>query len=166
MGADLPQTHGRQSFRFRVDRPLGKLAKWLRLLGYDTVSDRLSKAGHIRPGSRHDDRIWIIAADLPVRTEGIIGVNATDPIRQVFQVLTALGIERESLKPFTRCIQCNHELDAVARKHVRGRVPDYIWETHKQFRTCSKCNRIFWRGSHVVKQRRIMDRLFKGDRIE
>jgi len=146
-------------YRFRVDRPLGKLAKWLRLLGYDTITDRFPHIQPVCDTSRRGDRIWIIRTQSASQTPGIISIAQNDPIQQLKTVITHLGIQRKTLKPFTRCIRCNHTLEAIDKGRVRGRVPDYIWEMHAQFRICSRCQKIFWRGSHVAKHNKIIDQL-------
>jgi len=147
--------------RFRVDRPLGKLLKWLRLLGFDALSDSITEKMSLATAIGCDDRIWITNTKLPAPIEGIIVVTTDHPIDQLRTVITALHIQRQSLKLFTRCSACNHELVRVARENIKGQVPDYIWETHRQFRTCDHCQKIFWPGSHVDKQRRIIDKLFE-----
>jgi len=149
-------------YRFRVDRPLGKLAKWLRLLGYDTITDRLPHSQPVCDTTRRGDRIWIIRTQTAFQTPDILSVTENDPIRQLETVITRLGIRRKSLKPFTRCIRCNQALEAIDKGRVRGRVPDYIWEMHAEFRTCSRCQKIFWRGSHVAKHKKIIDQLIKS----
>jgi len=147
--------------QFRVDRPLGKLLKWLRILGYDAIADRLPENSYLVSASNYDDRIWITKAKLTASIEGIIYINAKNPIDQLRQVIMALHIQRHSLRPFTRCSECNGGLIIVDREKIRGQVPDYIWETHHQFRTCNICQKIFWPGSHVDKQRQVIDQLFK-----
>ena len=147
--------------KFRVDRPLVKLVKWLRLLGYDTVSSRLPDKRHNANASGPDDRIWITKAKLTAPGERIMQVSTNNPIDQLRQVITALRLPRQSLKPFTRCSECNNELVRIEREKLRGQVPDYVWETHRQFQTCKVCRKIFWPGSHVDKQRQVIDQLFE-----
>jgi len=160
MGISLSNGQTEKPIQFRVDRPLGKLVKWLRLLGFDTISESLPTANkNTAPG--HDDRIWITKAKLMVSVQGVIQIRANNPYDQLRQVITALRIQRQTLKPFTRCSTCNRELSTVARETVRGRVPDYIWETHRQFRACDCCHKIFWPGSHVDRHRQIIDQLFE-----
>ena len=147
--------------RFRVDRQLAKLAKWLRLLGYDTISERLTENRFLGTASRYDDRIWVTGSKLSVPMERIISISASRPIDQLGQVIEALRIPRQAIKPFTRCSECNCKLVPVDRGTVKGRVPDFVWQAHRQFRTCDSCQKIFWSGSHVDKQRQIIDRLFE-----
>jgi uncharacterized protein with PIN domain len=161
MGVRVPDRRPKEPIQFRVDRPLGKLVKWLRLLGYDAISDSLPDKMVLTRASRSDNRIWITNAKQMETIEGLIHISTNKPIDQLRQIIIALNIQRQALKPFTRCSLCNCKLIAVDRAGVRGQVPDYIWETHRQFRSCDFCNKIFWPGSHVDRQRRIIDRLFE-----
>lgn len=160
MGISLSNGQTEKPIQFRVDRPLGKLIKWLRLLGFDAISECLP-ASKVSTAPRHDDRIWIIKTKLMAPIEGIIPISTNNPIDQLRQVITVLRIQRHSLKPFTRCSECNCELITVDRETIRGLVPDYIWETHHQFQSCDFCQKIFWPGSHVDQQRQIIEKLFK-----
>ncbi len=146
--------------KFRVDRLLGKLLKWLRLLGYDAIPDDSPKNGILAYASRQGDRIWITHAKLISPVEGIIQIKSKNPIDQLRQVISTLGIQHHTLKPFTRCSDCNAELTTVAREKLQGKIPDYIWQTHHQFRFCDVCQKIFWPGSHVDKHRKIIEQLF------
>jgi len=148
-------------YRFRVDKQVGKLVKWLRLLGYDAISDCLPANKYLANASHSDDRIWITNAKLATPIESVIQVHTTNPIEQLRQVIVALHIKQNSLNLFTRCSECNRELIKVDREALRGQVPDYIWETHYLFQTCDMCHKIFWPGSHVDRQRRIIDKLFE-----
>ena len=161
MGSGLISVQSEKPIQFRVDRPLGKLLKWLRLLGYDAISDHLPKNGYLGTASFDDNRIWITCNKPTVPVEGIMVINPGNLIDQLRQIIVALRIPRQSLKPFSRCSECNAELKTVAREKIRGRVPDYVWETQLQFRTCDACQKIFWSGTHVDKQRQMIDQLFE-----
>jgi len=147
--------------QFRVERTLGKLLKWLRILGFDAISDRLPENSYLVTASNDDDRIWITKTKQTSSNEGIIYISTNNPIDQLRQVIVALDIQLHTLRPFSRCSECNNELIIVDRQKIRGQVPDYIWETHHKFQSCNICQKIFWPGSHVDKQRHIIDQLFE-----
>lgn len=161
MARGISNGQSEKQIQFRVDRPLGKLVKWLRILGYDAISDSLPENKNIACASRYDDRIWITDTKPMAAIEGIIQIDTHNPIDQLRQVIKTLGIKRHSLKPFTRCSECNCELIRVDRETLQGQIPDFIWQTHHQFRTCDFCQKIFWPGSHVDKQRQIIEQLFE-----
>ncbi len=74
-------------------------------------------------------------------------VRATEPPRQVEEVVSALSLQRD-LRPFTRCTICNAALRHVERSTVAGRVPPRVYARFRRFVECDGCGRIYWRGSH------------------
>jgi uncharacterized protein with PIN domain len=126
--------------RFTVDRNLGKLAKWLRILGYDTLYDR-----------GNADRIALTRKrDLARLSQPgcLIVVNADHVGGQIDEVLEALALEPDPAKRMTRCLRCNAPLEEVSKETVIGIVPAYISGTCTQFRICRHCGRVFWPGTH------------------
>lgn len=89
-----------------------------------------------------------------------IFITSNHPFEQLREVVSALDIEKEDIRPFSRCIKCNTSIRRVEKNAVRGKVPDYIWETQDTFLTCSHCRRIYWSGSHIQRSRDIIQRLF------
>lgn len=150
--------------RFVAESTLGKLAKWLRMAGFDTIYDP-----HIPDGDR-----LIVCGKLQnrvvlTRTERIfrclpptmgLYIQSDLWVHQGRQVMQELGIRRQDLKPLTRCISCNQCLREMAREKARERVPDYVWQLHARFRTCNKCGRIFWPGTHAANSLAILDKWF------
>ena len=150
------------AFCFAADRTLGTLAKWLRILGYDTVyeSDRSNKSFF---DDLADDRILLtrtrkIQKKLAAHRTVLITSNYL--VNQLKQVVDEIGINPSDIRPFSRCIRCNLAIAAVKKEDVYGRVPDYIWETHATFNECSLCRRIYWPGTHSIRSMEIISRLF------
>jgi len=152
----------KNDMRFTVEMTLGKLAKWLRILGFDTIY-----AADITGEKLIDAAKGRI---LLTRTKGIrdlknakerIFIASNHPFEQLQEVVSVLDIAKENIRPFSRCIQCNALIRLVEKNTVRGKVPDYIWETRDVFHTCSCCRKIYWSGSHVRRSRDIVRRLFK-----
>jgi len=146
--------------RFTVEMTLGKLAKWLRILGFDTAYAANVAGGELIDTARNrilltrTKRIW----DMKIAKECIF-ITSNHPFEQLREVILALDIEKEDIRPFSRCIQCNTSIRWVEKNAVRGKVPDYIWETQDTFHTCSHCRRIYWSGSHTQRSRNIINRL-------
>ena len=153
------------SLCFAVDRSLGTLAKWLRILGFDTAygpdisSSQLSEL-------LKDHRILL------TRTKKIQKMFASCPqvfiipgslFEQLKQVVDHLGIHPGDIRPFSRCIHCNLPIDEIDKKDVYGLVPDYIWETHDEFNRCRQCKRIYWSGSHGERSLERIKKLFNND---
>jgi uncharacterized protein with PIN domain len=142
---------GIMDVRFTADCNLGKLSKWLRILGYDTLYDRgnadetfLRKAGDA-------GRIALTRRrDLARRPESgcIVVVSADHVDMQIGEVLEALSLEPDPAKRMTRCLRCNAPLEEVSKESVTGLVPAYVCGICTQFRICRLCGRIFWPGTH------------------
>jgi len=147
--------------RFTAEMTLGKLAKWLRVLGFDTVyaanatGEELIDRARDRILLTRTKRIWNMKMD-----RECIFITSNHPFEQLREVVLALDMAKEDIRPFSRCILCNTSIRRVEKNAVRGKVPDYIWETQDTFHTCSHCRRIYWSGSHIQRSRDIIQRLF------
>jgi len=147
---------------FETEATLGKLSKWLRILGFDTVCQAgVSGNGFLDPAGKN--RI-LLTRTKRVRDRGtdnkLVFINSNDPFEQVREVLQALGIGIADTRPFSRCTRCNILTRQVAKDTVRSRVPDYVWETNPTFQICSRCLRIYWPGSHIKRSNEIIERFF------
>ncbi len=136
---------------FAAEKTLGKLAKWLRLLGFDTLYE---------PGIATEEFIKNLGSDriLLTRTQRVqklslrcksIFVQSDHWAAQLKQVILALGLTPSQTRFFSRCLHCNVPIVAAEKNSLWGRVPDYIFETHEHFHICPKCNRIYWSGTHT-----------------
>lgn len=149
-------------FRFTAEMTLGKLAKWLRILGFDTVyaanvtGETLIYTARGRILLTRTKRI----RNMTIEMERIF-ITSNHPFEQLREVVLTLGIEKEDIRPFSRCIQCNALIQLIEKNAVRGKVPDYIYETQDTFHTCIHCRRIYWSGSHIQRSHDIIKRLFK-----
>jgi uncharacterized protein len=147
--------------RFQADRPLGRLAKWLRLLGFDTTWE-----GDPRPvaGAEAAARVLLTRSRRgrpPPPGIRVHFVTANDPCRQLQELVATLGIRWGDTRPFSRCIRCNLPIAAIGREAVRDKVPDYVWGAHENFNTCGGCGRIYWPGSHTRRSLERMKNLFE-----
>lgn len=141
--------------RFVVDSMLGKVAKWLRILGFDTLYVRLA----------HQDQIDFYTSRgffVITRTRRwcaqpkVFCPNSNEPMEQLRQVIGELSIARSEIRPLHRCIRCNRLLEGISRDQAFEHVPDYVFETNSIFYRCTSCQKVYWRGSHP---KRMMDRL-------
>ena len=148
--------------RFAAERPLGKLAKWLRILGFDTV---YQAGGSLEKFVRNleSGRILLCRSrSLPEYwpSADTIRIESDQPWEQLKQVVTALRVSEKDLHLFSRCIRCNLSIIELDKDMVRGKVPDFVWETQDSFSRCPACERIFWSGSHLERSRQRVQRLF------
>jgi uncharacterized protein with PIN domain len=137
--------------RFIADVMLGRLATWLRLLGCDVEYFReISDEDLVERASRTGRVILTRDVELTRRRKArgnhffVRGDGYKEQLRQV--------VAQYSIDPFarilTRCPRCNVPLAALDRAGAKGRVPPFVYETQRDFRTCPACERIFWRGTH------------------
>jgi len=149
--------------RFAADRMLGKLAKWLRLLGYDTLYSR-SLVNKDFLGLANEGRI-LLSRNTRLEAKSapgmLIFVEANDPKVQVQEVVRLLGLSPDPDKFFSRCTVCNGLLETAEPRDVVERVPDHIWTRHKSFSECKACGKVYWEGSHIERSRLEIQRLLE-----
>jgi len=150
-------------FKFVVDKSLGKLSKWLRILGFDTVYEG-DFEGTLFDGEFELDRV-ILTRTLQVQdkffSQPLVFIEPNDPQEQLKQVVAALGLKKSDIKLFSRCLKCNIYLSAVDKPQVFGLVPDYVFETNDIFQKCPNCKKIYWPGSHGDRIAERIEELFK-----
>jgi len=129
---------------------LGKLAKWLKILGFDARYSPRADDDDLLALARREGRT-LLTRDraLLQRAKGIsslmiAGVSWED---QVGQVLAHFKL-CESVRPYTRCLECNVELMPLAKDQAVNLVPPFVLERAETFSLCSSCGRVFWPGTH------------------
>jgi uncharacterized protein with PIN domain len=146
---------------FIADAMLGRLAKSLRTLGYDTeyspdITDADLKLAALRDGRVLLTRdLEIGETSLPVR---VLLVESDRVEEQLVQVVDELGLEAGP-GLFTRCLICNVTVVDVERASVRDRVPPYVFRTQERFVRCPSCGRVYWPATHVERAREWLDRV-------
>lgn len=135
---------------FIADGMLGKLARGLRLLGFDVQFFSRASDDEILDAARKDGRI-VLTRDtrMPRREDGpaVLLVHGERWEDQVAQVLDELGL-RDRVRPFSRCVPCNREVKPLAPSDARNLVPPFVMESSKAFALCPSCGRVFWKGTH------------------
>lgn len=136
--------------KFILTRELGRLAKWLRILGFDTTYFQQDKPGSLIIQALRDERIILTRNHHLPKARGlkIVIIQAETIKEQVAEVLNTLKIKPDSDKMFSRCIICNEELQLVNKEEIKDKVPQYVFKTQDKFITCPKCHRIYWQGTH------------------
>lgn len=134
--------------KFLADHMLGKLAKYLRFMGYDTYypSGDMSDEEIIEIAQREGRIILTRDKELAARANGIY-IESDDYREQLRFLVEKFGLSDDNL--LTRCSVCNEPLVPVEKEKIRGRVPEYVYENHDEFYLCPKCNRVYWYGSHT-----------------
>ena len=141
--------------RFIVDCMLGKLAKWLRILGYDTLYWRGNNWQMLMEKGR--GRIFFTRTTKFSHVgsfQGVILVHDDNPDLQLRSVIRDLDLKIDEHRIFSRCLICNRQLKKIPKKEVGGRVPDFVLSTYSEFSSCPECSRIYWKGTHQENMRR------------
>ncbi len=139
------------SVRFIADAMLGRLAKWLRLLGYDTFYKRDITDKELLRIARQHQRV-ILTRDTELLKQAndtcifITSDHLKEQLREVLSIFNERGYD--SPKPFSRCTFCNALLQEIAKEEIAGLVPDYVFLNNREFVRCCECGRIYWKGSH------------------
>lgn len=132
---------------------LGKLAKKLRLLGFDTYYRNDLDDDEIVKISIAEKRI-ILTRDIGILKCGTVThgswIRNDDPKIQLYEVIERLQL-RKLFKPFSRCSQCNGTLKRIKKEEIKTRIPADTFDFYKTFWECAGCRKIYWEGSHMAK---------------
>jgi uncharacterized protein with PIN domain len=128
---------------------LGRLARWLRLRGYDTAYDNAADDHELARRARSEGRVLLtrdreLADRAGLRT---LFIESETLEEQLAEVRAAFGSPPDPA--LSRCSVCNEPLEEVPSDKVAGLVPAYVLREHSHFRRCPGCERIYWPGSHV-----------------
>ena len=136
--------------RFVLDGHLGKLARHLRLLGFDARYANDPTDVDLVAISTSERRV-LLTRDVGLLKRGAVThgcfVRSTDPREQVREVLRRLQLV-DRIDPYTRCLACNGSLEPIAKADVEDRLPPKTRELYDEYRSCTACRRIYWRGAH------------------
>jgi uncharacterized protein len=148
-------------FKFITDASLRRLAKWLRLLGYDTIvfakeagRDLLRQAnaeGRIVLTKRHDMTERQFSGILYLITDIDVGL-------QLKNVIERFSLQTDRQKMFGICLECNEKLNTVSREEVRDLVPKYVFENCTEYNRCPRCLKIYWMGTHQRNALKFMEK--------
>jgi uncharacterized protein with PIN domain len=136
--------------RFVADVMLGRLAKWLRIAGFDVLYSNKFTDDELIAISNLEGRVLLsrdtrLLVRKPVRE--FIFLNSQDIQKQLRQVFETMQISALT-SLLTRCLTCNEALIETPRESVRDRVPAFVYETQSRFKSCPRCRKIFWAGTH------------------
>ncbi len=138
---------------FVLDVHLGKLAKYLRMLGWDAKYANNAGDEELAEISFQERRVLLTRdRELLMRSKVEYGyyVRSTDPLEQLEEVLHRFDLF-DSVRPFQRCIKCNMLLEPISKEEVEPRLPPKVKKHFTEFFYCPGCSRIFWKGTHYQK---------------
>jgi uncharacterized protein with PIN domain len=143
-------------FRFILDVHLGKLAKSLRLFGFDAFIDFTFNDSEIISFSLSENRIILTRdKELLLRKDVNHGyrILSQKPEEQLKEVFSRFDL-KSNINPFTRCLECNGLLENVPKEEITHRLLPGTNEYYTDFKKCTVCNRIYWEGSHYERMRK------------
>ncbi len=140
--------------KFFADNNVGKLAKWLRMMGYDTLFFNGSDDSSMIAIALAEGRV-ILTRDTQIMRRRVVTsgqlkailIQGDEPEQQMRQVIDSLNLDCQ-FRPFTICLECNQPLVPRSREQVKDLVPPYVFQTQVQYVECPTCHRIYWRGTH------------------
>lgn len=149
-----PTVDKETTLRFSLDSSLGRLARYLRLLGHDAAWNRGDTLEAASARARDESRVLLTRSnDLaklsltwpPAGGQRIVSEGTVD---QLVEVARRWPIFRLAT-PFSRCSGCNELLETIDSEKARPRVPPYVAATHSEFHSCPRCEKLFWGGTHT-----------------
>ena len=150
--------------RFILDNHLGKLATYLRLLGFDALYDNDYQDDRLAHVSHMEQRV-LLTRDrrLLMRKVVVYGywLRTKDPRQQLMDVLRRYRLN-EHIQPWHRCLRCNGQLEPVPKEAILERLEPKTTMYFHEFHICQDCEQIYWKGSHYEPLRRFVDSI-KGD---
>ena len=140
--------------KFFADNNVGKLAKWLRMMGYDTRFFNGSDDSHMVAIALAEGRV-ILTRDTQIMRRRVVTsgqlkailIQGDKPEQQMRQVIDSLNLDCQ-FRPFTICLECNQPLLPRSKEQVKDLVPPYVFQTQVKYVECPTCHRIYWRGTH------------------
>ena len=147
--------------RFIADTNLGNIARYMRVLGFDTYFDPSLSARAIIELSLREDRTIITKSRKLLKfgdvTYGLLLRPGTTEA-QIKNILLRMGI-KDSVKPFSRCLRCNGILIDVPKKRIADRIPPKTRSFCNEYSHCESCDKIYWEGTHVFEMKKVVNRV-------
>ena len=149
---------------FILDVHLGKLARLMRMAGFDTLYRNDYDDPQIIRIAKEEKRT-ILTRDIGILKHNMVThgywMHNTDPEKQFKEVVRRFDLEKE-VNMFSRCLRCNGLLEPVDKKKVIDTLPECVKKTFTEFWQCSSCGNVYWQGSHYDRMKDKIDKLLHG----
>ena len=149
------------TLKFIADVHLGKLARHLRLLGFDTYFDSSIEDNEIINLSISEDRIILSRDKEMLNNKRIVrsyGIRSSDPREQLREVMIRYDLYNY-MKPFSRCMDCNGLIETISKESVNEYLPPKTRQYYEEFFRCTVCGKIYWEGSHYESMKKQIQNL-------
>lgn len=154
--------------KFVADCMLGKLAKWLKILGFDTAYFTKIEDDDLLDLAQRESRILLTRDNgLMEKSKNVqaLFINSEIWSEQIKQVLKVFTLEAE-IKPNSRCIDCNRALKALPKERAKNLVTPFIYRHAEVFSLCPECGRVFWKGTHFNDMERKIAEILKPSSVQ
>ncbi|HUE39270.1 MAG TPA: Mut7-C RNAse domain-containing protein [Candidatus Binatia bacterium] len=151
--------------RFVADKTLGRLARWLRIVGCDVLYGSNFSGKGLLAAARSDQRIVLTRDRRLARRAHMPPFLLVEDDRfreQLRQVIAAFDIDPRAAL-FRRCVDCNAELVEIPREEAAPNVPEFVLATQRSFRRCPRCRHLYWDATHVARIRGELERMGLGE---
>jgi uncharacterized protein with PIN domain len=146
--------------RFIADAMLGRLARWLRLLGFDTIYEpHITDAMLIKTALAEDRLILTKDTSLSKKNIKYLLISSDDVFEQLKEVIIALGLREQSAP---RCANCNGQVINIQKQDAEGLVPDYVYLNYNNFMRCVDCGRLYWEGTQYMDVKKRLSEVFRS----
>lgn len=153
-----------EPIKFIADSMLGRLAKWLRILGHDVAYEPIISDNDLIARSLNEDRI-ILTMDRKLTeresAKGSLYIRSDDYREQLRQVISHYNIDYKS-HIFSICLFCNVPLGVIEKEKIKDKVPPYVYSVHEEFYICPQCLHVYWSGTHREKMAEKLDEILGG----
>lgn len=146
-----------KTIKFIADSMLGRLSRWLRLIGYDTLYYPHIEDSLLVRISREENRVLLTRDTRLVKVRDLknfLLLKDNDTFAQLKEVINTYKLQIDKENILSRCPLCNNILIHINKQQARGSVPEYIYDTSDEFKRCPKCGKTYWRGTHREKFRK------------
>ena len=149
--------------RFILDVHLGKLAKYLRMAGFDTLYERNYSDSEIVAIARNEKRI-ILTRDVGILKHKSVThgywIRSQDPVEQFREVIRRFDLFNY-FQPFQRCMHCNGLIEKASKNQVLHHLKPKTRQYYNVFYQCTRCNKVYWKGSHVKRMQELINSMEK-----
>ncbi len=151
-----------EQIKFVADDMVGKLARWLRILGCDAAYFHSVDDKELISIANSEHRI-LLTRDESISESGeawmCVFIESDDYLEQLRQVFRLFNLKVEKKSIFSRCLICNEKLKEISKEQIRGKVPPFVFKTRDEFVICENCNKIYWKGTHTERVEEVLKKL-------
>lgn len=147
--------------KFILTKELGRLAKWLRIFGFDSAYFNSPKVSALKILAFKENRIILTRShwfekEKHVKVIMLESENLTEQLRQI---IIKLALKIDEFVMFSRCIVCNTLLEQIPKEKIKDKIPEDVYNTQNVFNICPQCKRVYWQGTHRDNVTRVIEEI-------